>query len=199
MSIRLGSVGLFFSLIAIAFAANQADLEDHTNSRAPASIQVLHKQEKLGAFKTGDEIRHTQKLRGPLSVKLEMVGPTPQVGDTFMVRATIGSRRALNSAGYQWSLPSELELINGQLTGTVDNVDASPTVELTLKKLSADNAQIHLMASAAQGDVRFGDSTVLNTDKKTTNVATKAAVLNGVEIEVPAANKAKNSNLKIFH
>src|ERR1035437_7279103 len=149
MSGQFSSVIMFCSLVAIAFAANRAT--EHVlpaASRRPASIDLIKKEEKLGPFNVASALKHTEKLRGPLSVKLEMLGPKPAaIGDVFVLRGTLVSREALQSANYTWSVPAGVELVNGTVSGTLTSIggDRPGVVELTFRKVSADNVQIHLM------------------------------------------------------
>jgi hypothetical protein len=200
MSLRFGSLGLFFSLVALVYAANRADDESARTARGPASIAAMHKEEKLGLMEAPIGPRHTEKVRGPLSVKLEVMSGEPKVGDTFVLRGTISSRRTLESAGYQWSVPKGVEVVNGELTGTVAGVASEQPayVELTLRKLTDDNQQVHLLAGSVMGNTSFGDSAQFNTDIPAggpTAIPSKATV-GGIEV-VPSGNKA--GELKIFH
>jgi len=197
MPLRYSSVALFISLVAIAFAASRAsDEEPAMNSRRPAAIAMIKKEQILGPLQVIPEIAHTEKLRGPLSVKLEMVGPRPQqVGDVFVIRGTLATRRDLNSASFTWTIPPGLEIVNGELSGTVQtlNADQPAHVELTLRKLTAENRQVHLMASSSLNNMRFGDSSLYNTDMQDL-LTSKKAILGGA-VEMPD----KPADLKIFH
>lgn len=202
MPLRFGSVGLFFSLVAITYAGKFAS-DDATpkRTRGPASIAAMQKEEKLGPFKTVNELRHTEKLRGPLTVHVEMIGNKPEVGDTYILRGTISSRKPLPEASYQWSVPPGVELVNGSLTGTVTGVSADQPafVELTLRKLSADNAQVHLMANSISGGARFGDSSQYNTEVESMMTkSAKAATLDG-EGDSSNQKPMRVRELKIFH
>lgn len=193
MSGQFSSVVMFCSLVAIAFAANRAtENESPAASRRPASINTIKKEEKLGPFNVVSALKHTEKLRGPLSVKLEMLGPKPSaIGDVFVLRGTLVSREVLDSASYTWSVPAGVELVNGAVSGTLTSVggDTPGVVELTFRKMSADNVQIHLMAIAVRGGSRFGDSAQYNTEVQ--------------DMLKPSLEKSsassENKQLKIFH
>jgi hypothetical protein len=202
MPLRFGSVGLFFSLVAIAYAGRFAN-DDMVpqRTRGPASIAAMQKESKLGAFKIADQIRHTEKLHGPLSIHLEMLGAKPEVGDTFVMRGTITSRKPLPEANFQWTVPNGLEVVNGALTGTVNGVSADQpaNIEITLRKLTSDNAQVHLMANSVLGNARFGDSTQYNTDVQSLLVkSAKAATLDGAG-DSSTQKPMRASEIKIFH
>jgi hypothetical protein len=187
---------MFISLVAIAFAARHASDEAPVfRSRAPAAIEVSKKELILGPLKAISEVAHTEKLRGPLSVRLELIGPKPvQVGDVFVMRGTLATRKDLNSANFTWTIPQGLELVNGELTGTVQalTADQPARIELTLRKLTPGNRQVHLMANSSLNEMRFGDSSLYNTDVQ--DLMNKNAVVSGAH-ETPG----RPAELKIFH
>ena len=200
MSFRFSSIGLFGSFVAIAFAANHAgEYSGAPRARGPAAIATMQKEERLGEFKSLSGGRHTEKIRGPLSVTLEMIGTPPAVGETFVVRGTINSRRALTSANFAFSIPADVEVINGQVSGTVTNVDADQpaAVELTLRKLTSSSARVHFLANSEMGEIGFGDVAQLDTDHKPLASATQTASTKNLKAQSPAQDGP--AEVKIFH
>lgn len=195
MPSRFASIGLFVSLMAIVFATNQANDGVASTSRTPAS---LSKDQILG-FKTGPLLRHTEKIRGPLHVNLEMLSGQPSVvGETFVLRGVISSRRPLESASYTWNVPPTIEVLSGTLSGSITSVDADHpgVVELILRKKVADNTQIHLIATSQSHNQRFSDTAQYNTDIQELLTARKKKMRKATESEV----KAQSLNRpKIFH
>jgi len=189
MSLRFGSVGLFCSLVAISIAARQATDDAPTNSRGPAAVEPA-------ALRIVPTIKHTEKLRGPLSVTVYVIGTKPtKAGDVFVLRGTIASRKTLEQTSFTWSLPKSVELVNGATTGILTSINEQQpaTIEITLRKLSDDNAQVHLMAQSTRGEIRFGDVAQYNTNFEDM-LEHKNAVLGGAKALPESA-----SELKVFH
>jgi hypothetical protein len=181
---------MFVSLLAIIVAANRAeDFKVEAASRGPSSVAQLHKEQILGVGKPVTALRHTEKLHGPLNVRLELVGSP---GGVFVLRGILTSREALQDAEFQWSVPEGVTVVNGALTGTVASVtpDQPGTVELTLQATTSGNKQIHLMAGVVRGGGRFSDSAQYNTEGN--------AVMDAQQTPSDKSIKRKSS-LKIFH
>ena len=179
-------------LVAIAFAANRASESPADLTRGPAA---LSKEQILGAGRMTSPLAHTEKLRGPLSVHLQLVGSKPtNPGDVFVLRGVISSRQELEGANFTWSIPEGLQVVNGMLNGTVASL--SPTqsgvVEVTLKHLGTENLQVHLMASSIRGGARFADSAQYNTALQEALDANKEALKS-------ALTSGHRKQLKVLH
>lgn len=208
MSGRYTSVGLFFSLMAIALAANHAnDGVSSTNPerRSPASFGAATYEKNIGPFKSPSLLRHTEKLRGPLSVKLEMIGGTrvANVGEEFVLRGVVTSRSPLDATSYSWSIPEGLEVVNGAINGVLTAISANEpaVVEVTLRKTVAENLQVHLMASSSRDGMNFGDAAQFNTDIEEMLQEKKVRMRETTEKAVQTKNEiqSKKSALKIYH
>src|SRR4051812_17419029 len=112
MSGQLSSTLMFVSLVAIALAANEAEQYENASSiaanRGPAAVLDAKsaKERMLGASRAAPRGKHTEKLRGPLAVRLEMMGSQQSaVGETFVVRGTVSTREPLDTVDFAWSLP----------------------------------------------------------------------------------------------
>ena len=190
MSGKFGTAVMFFSLAAIAMAANRAEEQDAypASGRAPSSVQMdAGKERILGPFKAAPGLRHTEKLRGPLSVALNSPSASAAVGEVFVVLGTLTTRKDLkDGCDFTWSLPAGVELVGGELKGHVNSLSAGQAtlIQLTLRKVAAGNVQIHLLAAATVGGMRFADSAQFNSDAQPLG-----------ETNIPEQGKL----LKIFH
>lgn len=189
---------MFVSLVAIVFATNRAQEAAHLpnkSSRAPASLVTLEKERILGPFKVAPILRHTQKLHGPLSVRIDLASPTPaEIGEVFVLRGSVFSKEDLQNVEFVWSVPPGLEVINGQLNGTLNLVSAAQAreLEVTLRKTTTDNVQVHLMVNGSRNDIGFADSAQYNTEVQT--------MLYGEKKDLDKSNEsAPRRELKVFH
>lgn len=192
---QLGSALTFMVfLVAIAVAANRAEensTEPARRTRGPASLEP-HAE--------AAEFRHTAKLHGPVETKIDLVGEAPTAaGDVFTLRGEISSAQALDRIAYRWSLPADVELVNGNPNGEIAHLDANQTqsVELTLKAKSSANAQVHLLASAKAHGARFAESAQFNTTAQTAFAESRARLSKATR-EAEATVAAKQQ-LKVIH
>src|SRR5688572_3699783 len=99
------SIIMFVSLVAIAMAANRAEDIAYQPSvgvgtRGPAS---LASKKDLGFLAGKDILKHTHKLRGPLSARVELVGDRPvQDGDVFVLKGIVSADAQLNGVEFSW-------------------------------------------------------------------------------------------------
>ncbi len=168
MSRQFSSALMFVSLVAIALAFNQAENDQATGlgaRRSVASADAIHKELVLGTFKPTAELRHTEKLRGPIEVRLESASPR---GETFALRGVISTKQGLIDVEYTWSVPDGLEVVRGQLKGRVAALSAEQPaqLEITLRVVGTGNQQVHLLAGATRGGVHFAESAQYNTKSK---------------------------------
>ena len=154
------SAVMFVFALAIAFASFRA--ENGTSltssaSRGPSSIASVGLK----------RIKHTSKLRGPLSASLELVGKTPEApGDVFVLKGIVSSYREASNVEFAWALPEGIELVNGERNGVISSLtpDKPFEVVVTLRQIGDSNAQIHLQVSTAiAGGTRFADTAQFNT------------------------------------
>ncbi len=203
MSGKLSTAVMFVSILFIALAANYSDENSFSedSSRAPASVRAMNsKERRLGGFLSKPTLRHTEKVRGPLDAKIELVGAKAEkIGDVFVLRGVVSSRSRIENATFQWSVPAGVELINGAVSGElmVVSPDQPAFVELTLRKMKDDNAQVHLMAGAVNGKTTFGDSAQYNTDIQEMLDTDRAAVKKS--LEAGSADKGSQPAIKVMH
>ena len=164
MSGKFSSAVMMVSLMAIALASNYAEENATGRARVPTAV-TRSKEQVLGSVEK-PMFRHTAKLQGPLETAIELVGERPErAGDVFVVQGVVTSPETLNDVEYKWSLPNDVELINGERTGRIAVLSEGKTtvVQLTLKSLSGDNHQIHFVTGAARNGSRFAQSVQHNT------------------------------------
>jgi len=193
MSGRSSAV-MFIFLVAIALATRQADhfKAGGANSRKPA---LEHVEDPAPA--------HTQKLHGPLSAMVELVGAPPEkAGDVFVLKGLIRSEHVLNNVKFKWALPKSVQLINGEASGLVSFIQPGQEfpVQLTLKNLGDRNAQVHLVVNGGERGRRFADSAQYNTLVQPLIENNRKAQLQIVKKRRPSAGKPRAlSDTDVFH
>ncbi len=156
---------MFVCMVAIALAANKAEDTDYASSMsAGRSVASEIKQ----SYKVSAPILiHTEKIRGPVSTSIQLISTGPsKAGDTFTLKGLFSSRKDVADLGYQWSLPKDVEIVNGELSGVISTLRPGQdfSVEITLRALSNSNAQIHLSVNGgSHPGLRFGDAAQFNT------------------------------------
>lgn len=112
-------------------------------------------------------LRHTSKLRGPLSVTLSPVNSESAIvaGRPFTLEAQVVASENLDEVNLKWILPEGVKVSSGQAETTLANVlrDEPQTVVVTLVSESEENQQIHLQVSATLRGMTFGESAQFNT------------------------------------
>lgn len=159
---------MLVALVAIALAADFAEERAPGHafapmSRGPASLMNHKEVAFLGT--EGALFRHTEKLQGPIATTIELLGERPErAGDVFVLRAGLRATESLTDVEFRWSLPAGVELVNGERRGRIAVLgpEQPAAVELTLKTLTGDNHQIHLITSAQRDGSRFASSVQYN-------------------------------------
>ena len=144
---------IIVSILAFAFFIVLAQVSSHLNTdemlREPASIQTKQKFKHLH-----EKLSVHQKIKPPIEVYIDknVIGKV-YAGDEFEVTAKVSSTVDTQNAKVEWSLPRYVEVINGELLHTFENLKAgeSHILRLTLKSHSEDNQQIHITATAPYG------------------------------------------------
>lgn len=156
MSGRLGALKIIF-LVALALAVNHAE-----QGALSETEPVRMRSKKEIHFREVASVAHTEKVRGPLRVRIEPVG---QNGDTFQLLGVFQSSRNLQDVAYQWALPKGSVILDGAIDGMIPHLAANQpvSIEITFRSTSLENQQIHLSAKAREGRRRFGDVAQYNT------------------------------------
>ena len=137
------------------------------NSRLPASVSASEPQvfpldhnhttdlsnDSFGLKKFHDKLSLHQKIKPPISVKIDKSIGEISSGQEFEITATISSTVATNDVKVEWAIPQYMEIVNGETTHTFDLIEAneSKIIRLVLKSSSEENQQIHVFASAPFG------------------------------------------------
>ena len=186
-------------LVAIIVAANRA--EDTAlrsgHPRGPASVESQIVAE--AAPVSPALFRHTEKLHGPVSVGIDLIGADPVgKGDVFTLKGVIGSAERLQNVDYHWNIPASVELVSGQPKGTIDLIEADQTItfELNLRALDSTNAQIHLLATARARRARFAESAQYNTVLQHALAADRERLMKSTEASAAGPGA---SDLKVMH
>jgi len=184
-------------VVAIAVAANRAE-ENSYLPPAPRTPASLKKELVLGNVESPLH-RHTEKIHGPVEANVELLGERPEeAGDVFVLKGTVTSSLALTEVDFKWSLPEGVVLVNGELRGQIATLNAGKPAEitLTLKSLTGENHQVHLIASAHRAGTRFAQSVQYNTLMEPVLEAARKDLKKSTKAEEgsPATGK-----LKIFH
>ena len=158
MSVQSSAI-MFISVIAIALAAHRA--EDARTGRRPASTKAEYL--KLDHH---SGIKHTHKLSGPVQSEIDIVGARPEkAGDVFVMKGSLRMSANVTDVRYKWILPEGVELVNGTLEDVIPSMSAGEPqdVQITVRQLTSDNAQIHFQVLASEGGRRSGQTAQYNT------------------------------------
>ena len=188
------SVFMAICLVAIAMAAAKVEDFEASTSRKPASLSK--KEMILGEVKP-DLMKHTHKLRGPLSASIEMLGAAPErEGDVFVLEGYVQSLEEVKDVEFKWALPEGVEVISGELSGVISvlTADVPHKLQITLKQKSSDNHQVHLITSARNQVSAFADSAQFNTLLQPVINASKEELRKSTEREL-----ANEKRIKVFH
>lgn len=194
MSIRHSTL-MFICVLAIGFASHEAGVSGG-RGRGPSSERASTKAPLVLRQKV--DLPHTDKLRGPLEATIEMISEPPmKKDDTFVVRGLVSTSEPLKNVKMKWSLPEGVELVSGAKENLISAITPEQPyiAELTLRQVSEENAQIHLLVNATNRRTKFGDSAQYNTltqgqlDAERKDLSIKSA---------PDATNAKK-RLKIRH
>lgn len=210
------SLVMFLSVIAISIAANRANDASMTlqpaATRGPASIGG---KKELGHVHK-DMMKHTHKVRGPLSAVVELVGSRPeQPGDVFVLKGVVSTESALENVEFSWSLPDGVEVVNGQTSSIIASLSAEKPFEtqITLRQLSPANARVTLRVRGRDTGMRFGDMATYHTldqeQLEATRLEMKSKTAEYMKSSSGAGSSAKGNlethshssgkKLKIFH
>lgn len=188
----ISALVLFIGVAAIALASQYH--ETSAIDRSPA----MAKKELLLGDSGKPAIKHTKKLHGPLESKIELIGAIPEkAGDVFVLKGLVSSSEELRDVEFKWDIPAGLELVNGNVNGTISILQAGlpSEVQVTLRSKTGANEQVHLVAGGNDKGVRFADAAQFNTLLQPMVEASKEALAKSTEQSAPK----KQKGLKIFH
>lgn len=190
------SVAMFLACVAIALAAQTA--EDISwikpQVRGPASVNVKKEIER-----DSSPMKHTNKLSGPLSASVELVGARPErAGDVFVLKGVIESEESVQNVEFKWSLPkSGVEVVSGEVNSVVAVVSTGKRYEtqLTLRTLTGENARVHFRVKGAARGMKFGETVQYNSMLQEVLDASRKELRKSTEEH----STRKEADLKVFH
>lgn len=171
----VSAVTLFVSVAAIAMAASHSE-----NQAAGLRNPAMSRKEINFAEHKPSPFKHTEKIHGPASTRLELIGATPEkVGDVFVLKGFVEAEEQITELEFSWALAPGLELVNGVKQGTISlvNPDQAAEVQITLRNLTSENRQVHLIVSGRKGGVKYGTRAQYNTQIQPMLDAEKDATL----------------------
>lgn len=193
-------------VVAGAIAATATITPLRSGAYSTGAATAAEKEQKLGPFKRAQTNKHTEKLRGPLQVRIEGVDPKSILpGEVFSLQGTLASRQVLDQkAEFTWVLPAGVEHINGDLSGEFTvTPEQSAQLEITLRKVAEENVQIHLVSSSVRGGAAFSDTAQFNTNPLASAQLKEAnSKVQKQNAEGPASAKVHSESktrLKIFY
>lgn len=148
-----------FSGILAVFWAVQ-----HVANNEQASIEIAQNKEQL--LQPQSKIHHTEKVRGPLSSEISLVGAAfGKPGQAFVLKATVSAAKSVSNAKFKWLLPPAVRLVNGTIENTIAEVSPEHpyTVQITVQQNDSTNQQIHFVVSGEQPGIHFSSVSQYNT------------------------------------
>lgn len=153
---------MVLAVISLSYVSVQDDVS--IPYRQLAMAKPLNKMEVLG--KHDHNFRHTNKLRGPMTLTWSLIGDQPtSAGDIFELEATFVSEVYIESVNAQLVIPPGVELVKGTKNFEVTKLaaDEPQKIRFVFKQTSNRNEQVHLVAAAEKPGMRFADSIQFNT------------------------------------
>lgn len=200
MSIKSALIGfiLFVGAIGLAYMLHVSTRGDVYSMRTPASEDTIHlkglKSEILNPEK-GHRHRHTQKLKGPIS--LTLTSSEESKNHTLPITLTIQSSEPLADVDVKWIIPDGVRLVSGNIEERISIGPEGPiSITIHVQTLNENNNQIHARADGSLGAIQFSEIAQFNTSHKHLNSMSKKDVLekSGHDGEDPDTT----SLLKIF-
>jgi hypothetical protein len=101
--------------------------------------------------------RHTEKVTGPIAVRMELEGPAPEsVGDLYKVVGYVQSSTPLDNVRLAWNISGTAQLVSGVAHETIRlAADTETRVEITLKAIRPGAQRVQLRAAATHQGARF--------------------------------------------
>lgn len=149
----------FSGILAVFWAAQ------HVAQKEEASFEMAQNKEQI-LLHQSHQFRHTEKVKGPLSTNISLVGAvTATPGQAFVLQGTVTSIKEVSHAKVRWILPAGVQLVSGSLEQTIDSV--SPThpfqSQITVEQKDHSNQQIHFVVSGDQPGIHFSSVAQYNT------------------------------------
>jgi hypothetical protein len=164
-SLILTPLVVFSIAIATNLATRNNSMESLSGIRLPSSLLDLNNEQKSSDSPSGakEEMaskklhRHLsvhQKVRPPISIKIDKksVGFI-EVQQEFELIAEVQSKTPADSVQVDWKIPEGVEVIGGEVHHLISNLKANEirSIRITLRSLTSENLQIHVVATALYG------------------------------------------------
>jgi len=199
------SIILFGFVMAIGMAAQRAEFQEPRaqSKRAPASV-AGHGGKKSIVFNTDTHKSplHTEKLKGPSDVIIQLASAEPEkAGDIFVLTATVNATEDVEQVEFQWVLPEKVELVSGESFGVYPAMEAgtSRSFSVTLKAGSDGNEQIHLSVKTIKAGQQLGQSAQFNSQDQDTIDAGEAAQKEFVHNLMEEEEKVGGKKTRMMH
>ncbi|MCB0384401.1 MAG: hypothetical protein KDD43_03340, partial [Bdellovibrionales bacterium] len=187
----LGVLFMFGVSLMVGLGSSESEV------RQPA--QITGKSMVLRA-KHGFDLKHTHKLKGPLSVVINHLESDQAItsGSPFTLEAVVVSSEYLENVRLKWVLPDGVQLENGARETVLNSInrDEPQKISVTLVSESDENLQVHLQASAQLRGMSFGESVQFNTTDQQLIDLQKAELLERSQKEMA---KDLGTQQKVFH
>jgi len=148
-SLILTPLFVFSIAIATNLSTRNNSMESLSGIRLPSSLLAVNSENKTANKKLRRHLSVHQKVRPPISIKIDkkIVG-TIDSQQEFELTAEVHSKTDADSVQVEWKIPEGIEGIGGEVIHVISDLKAnrSHTVRITLKSLTSENQQIHVVA-----------------------------------------------------
>ena len=97
----------FGGLLAVFWSVQHVAQLQNAQSETAATMDLPDTKEQL--LRPSTRVRHTDKVRGPLSSEITLIGSTSGTAGTALVlQATVTATKEVTGAKLKWLLPTEI-------------------------------------------------------------------------------------------
>lgn len=174
------------------FLTSSSEKLTKNGSRHPASVRALvHKYvqypsqqvniEKIMKLNKSHPALRAQKVKGLLDVQIDIDEETPyETGKKFRLNAQVISKKKTNSVQLKWILPDHVEVVSGEVTSTLFDVEAGQVreVSIVLKNITPQASKAYLNAAFEYNGTKYAATGHFNSDipEKSTFTPTAKAI-----------------------
>lgn len=154
----------FLGFVGLAVYTSNTHREAH---RVPASKSAHMLSPAEIAKNPGQLLRMTKKLTNPLSVEVRMTGKSKKIiaGQPFTLAGRVKTSNPFSNLDLQWKLPEGVRIVSGPIKTHFISIEAGDTkeIEVTLISDADNNQQVHLVAGARRGNLKYSNVAQYNT------------------------------------
>jgi len=161
-AINVGAVFLFVTIVY--HTKNESPSARHPSSLSKA--EILESGSVTAGF-----IKHTRKLTTGIHTNILNINSTDFTsGEAVELKATVVSQQSLPRLNLNWVIPDDVDIIDGDLSYSLENVKGGKLYEffLTVKSDSEENQTIHLRAASQLGKIQISNNAQYNTINQST-------------------------------